>query len=1068
VLAIVIPAFGQSFSPGHLCGWRAKQFTEREDCFQQLIGDAVREVHGADAHVSPTLGRDGSIDAWVEQPDASCNLLGGLDGPVIIECKDHQEQSTWPATWRNILAGWDKVRAKLQTQAEGGFTGKFEPWLRARSYAYCVSAGIPDQQSKDDLKSRIEDILQPIAPHIQNVVVCDWGTLSFWLNKHRRVADMWLGVGHPAILDHSHYINSLTGFRKYLLGENLAYEAPNADADTHPDTVWRLLASEDADRQPGLVLYGPSGVGKTRLCLEVAARAYGEGWRVLHISPSEESLSERELISVIAADTRPTLLCLDYIDFMQSADYLTGGKGLIREAASRGTRLRFLGNSRPMWARPEARKAEALETFSFRELRPTEEENERLLRSITSSVAPNALAKWGHQELRRVCGRRPIIALLIAREIEDRLGKGLLDHDALEPMAGGDLSAWLRRRLAQDQLTIKQPESVWQQGAPSNEMAAACGALVTAPNNSPIIADAAAAVLRSLGSRSDAGFVVGRLAEMGWLEWHGPWLTTPHDAVADEVLDQVVRDGDLIRTGSLEAVFSLWSCEAPAIGRIATAFQRWTGGLPEGHPAIAMVNAASANWLRSHAGAVGNLLAAGDPDRTGFALGAILRCPAWSAVATDCWHELLSPWIAVNGRLREARHFYYVGLHDDSLATRLLAPALAWLVEFRLEKEAGFVLPPLLGRAELQGEQLKEAISFALVWVAKFPLEIDARFVLAALLGRAELQGQQLEAVTGYALVWLAKYPLEKEARFVLKSLLGRVELQDKQLEMVIGRALAWLAKYPLEKEAGFVLAPLLGRVELQEKQLEAAIGYALGWLAHYPAEKEAGFVLASLLERRELKGTELDSAVDRALDWLPSYLDTEAAEFVLKRLLPHSPLPEDKIGTLKKAAIDMLRPRVRDEKDEGVSYLLRPWLHCRVPHPDLDREIISLGCEWLRADPTREGADYVFNRILRRRDASDADWLFAAQVACDWLRASKRGFKDEDYAVNSLLTRPDVLPYSLLSSTIRVGLGLLPAMPNQESRKYLHSHLLRSIVHLPASDKLVRGVHAFFQRYKI
>jgi hypothetical protein len=32
-------------------------------------------------------------------------------------------QPTWPATWKNILAGWSKVRTKLETQAEKGFAG---------------------------------------------------------------------------------------------------------------------------------------------------------------------------------------------------------------------------------------------------------------------------------------------------------------------------------------------------------------------------------------------------------------------------------------------------------------------------------------------------------------------------------------------------------------------------------------------------------------------------------------------------------------------------------------------------------------------------------------------------------------------------------------------------------------------------------------------------------------------------------------------------------------------------------------------------------------------------------
>ena len=145
--------FGRDFSPRDLSGWRGEQFTDRQDCFQQLVGDALLEIHGGDAHVSPTLGRDGSIDAWVEQPAADCDLLGNLENPVIIECKDHQASANWAATWKNVLTGWGNVRTKLQDQANAGFAGKFEPWRRAKSYVYCISVTIPDQQSKDELTS---------------------------------------------------------------------------------------------------------------------------------------------------------------------------------------------------------------------------------------------------------------------------------------------------------------------------------------------------------------------------------------------------------------------------------------------------------------------------------------------------------------------------------------------------------------------------------------------------------------------------------------------------------------------------------------------------------------------------------------------------------------------------------------------------------------------------------------------------------------------------------------------------------------------------------------------------
>ncbi len=264
----MLTSFSPTFSPTELRGWRARQFSDREDCFQQLVGDALREVHGPGVHVSATRGRDGSIDAWVEQPLPGCAVLGGLEGPVIVECKDHEQKPEWPTTWRNIQAGWRIVQNKLERQAAGGFAGKFEPWRRARAYVYCVSAVIPDQQSKNELTRLIREFLKAAAPGIRNVSLLDWGSLSSWLNTLRRVADNWLEIGFPGIEGHQEYIASLSGFRKYLLNENLAYEPPEPNADIHPDVIWKLLSADDERGKPGLVLYGPGGVGKSRLCIE--------------------------------------------------------------------------------------------------------------------------------------------------------------------------------------------------------------------------------------------------------------------------------------------------------------------------------------------------------------------------------------------------------------------------------------------------------------------------------------------------------------------------------------------------------------------------------------------------------------------------------------------------------------------------------------------------------------------------------------------------------------------------------------------------------------------------------
>ena len=498
--------------------------------------------------------------------------------------------------------------------------------------------------------------------------------------------------------------------------------------------------------------------------IEVAERAHADGWRVLHVSPVEQGLTEKELMSVIAAGARPTLVCFDYIDFMYGLDYISLGGRQVRDADNRGVRLRYLANSRPMWTETALLNPAALEVYSFLELKTAGEQQERLLRHMIQTVAARALAEWGATELLRVCGRRPVIVLLIAREIERRLAEGTLARDELKAAYGGDLSVWLRKRLAGDELRIPEPATFWERRAPPDPMVAACAALVAAPNNPETLVAAAAAALGSTESNTDADFVVRQLTKMGWLEGSGSWLATPHDVVADEVFDQTVRDSDQIRECVLTAVLSLWVSEPRAIGRLATALRRWIGAASPSPAAVEKADSFVAEWLQAHAAPIGALLASGNPDLTGFALGSVLKGRPFSEPAMQCWDKLIAPWLVANQHRPEARHILYSGLREDSVAPRLVPHAAVWLEWNFREEVASYVLAPLLGRTDLAKEQAETVIGRALAWLAKFPLETETGFVLHPLLGRTDLAKEQAETVIGRALAWLAKFPLETAA----------------------------------------------------------------------------------------------------------------------------------------------------------------------------------------------------------------------------------------------------------------------------------------------------------------
>src|SRR5947207_7606543 len=130
--------FPQVFDLRLFQGKRAKQFSKPEDGFQQLVGDALKEMAGPYAHISPTRGRDGSIDAFVLEGALISGPFEDLEMPLIVECKTHDDEAR--NVDRNILSQWRLMEKKLESNARAGWKELFEPWLQTRAYAYCVSA----------------------------------------------------------------------------------------------------------------------------------------------------------------------------------------------------------------------------------------------------------------------------------------------------------------------------------------------------------------------------------------------------------------------------------------------------------------------------------------------------------------------------------------------------------------------------------------------------------------------------------------------------------------------------------------------------------------------------------------------------------------------------------------------------------------------------------------------------------------------------------------------------------------------------------------------------------------
>ena len=802
--------FPDGFDLRKLHGPRARQFDSREDAFQQLVGDGLLAMAGHLASVAPTKGQDGSIDAFVE---AGCQLTGPFKDvaqPLILECKDHDD--TLGRVGENIFGAWQKVANKLLKHAQAGWPGLFSPWKRAAGYAYCVSASVPNKETKDELERRIcaffASLPEEYRPPIRSIRVIGWADLRPWLGTLLQVADAWLGVGLPGILDHQSHLARLSGFRRFLLNSELPFVPP---ADTDPWHPRQLLQTiEKAKGKPGIMLVGAGGVGKTRISLELATLAASEGWRVLNVQPGQPEVTTDDLAEIILPQITPTLLVFDYLDQMQHLDLGTIRRRLLPEAIQRGIRIALLANSRPGWMRVPI--AERDELFAQVPIRPEVSQNRRIVQAIAETAAPTACYSVGREAVISICGNRPTIGLLIARELERRARDGSLQAADVQNLRTGDLAHWLRRRLAEPPLCVRQDQMLLSR--PAVPVVAVAAVLACAPHPRDTLVLTAQASLTSLGwdRPEDADRLVDLLVELGWLEQEHSWLGTAHDVVADEVVDQVIRDGTSVRERELEALLAVTQHVAHSLGRFAVALRRVLGSI-ELDEAVNRVHQACVSWMRRKALSLGQSLSGDDPDATAYALGAVLGGPPWNDLAVELWDMLVGPWLSEHGNKEEARHLLYRGLRvtDLNCSPMLLAAALDWLGSNVGSPTGSFVLGPLLGRTDLGEKEAEAGTAHALTSLAKHGKSPDADFVFNRLLRKRNLSDSTWQVVANLALCWLDRMPDDQPGRdHALYSILTRpAQLPPEHREKIARHSLNWLRSHSADKSADRMPAAL-------------------------------------------------------------------------------------------------------------------------------------------------------------------------------------------------------------------------------------------------------------------
>ncbi|MFB7240124.1 hypothetical protein ACFCXK_35725 [Streptomyces sp. NPDC056269] len=803
-----------------------------------------------------------------------------------------------------------------------------------------------------------------------------------------------------AVIPQHELISGFGDFKKNLTSEQLPFVSPGADHPAEPSNLFVRLVSA-GDR--GVLLVGAAGTGKTRAGIEVGRLALDAGWRVLHVLPGEDGSVTELIAEQVCAEQTPALVVVDYLNESQ-IDLPALRHRVIPEARRRNISVALLASVRPGWLH-KANRAQLHEVFDEVELRQDDEFQKQVVDHALASLAPTATDRLGIARMREICGHRPIVALLVAREVERRVTSGLALPAPAGLREGGEIPRWLKSRLGEDELDVPGRTHPFVPARASHSLVAAAAATAACPQAREDVTAAAHAALAAAADRTGPGGlagpsggiatrnqdvvpraedVVATLLSLGWLETgEDGVLSVAHDLVTDQLVESVLlpeRDAEPDTDGA-EALLAGCLVNPRTIGRAAVNVGRLVNDL-------ALVDRAGPvsevldSWFKRHADELGAVLRI-DAGVGGYALGAVCSGPPWSASAVRAWAQVVGPWLSDFGSRVAARHLLHRGLHHlPEDGARLLLPTVwAWLARHGDLEQASFVLGPLLSRADLDRGTAQKAINAAHTWLALHAATPEAQFVLRRLLSRADLDKDTAQKAFNAAQTWLALHAGNPAARFLFNPLLSRADLDKDTAQKAFNAAQTWLTLHAGNPEAPFVLGPLLSRADLDKDTAQKAFNAAQTWLTLHATTPEAPFVLGPLLSRNDLDKDTAQKAFNAAQTWLTLHATDHEAQFVLRPLLSCTDLDED---TAQKAITGAYAWLESHSADSEAEFVLGPLLR-HLPPGSTPPPVRDMVDTWVRLHTPQQDFTYFSKWVLRQRLMSPT--IYRALI--DWAHAN-------------------------------------------------------------------------------
>lgn len=1029
----------------------------------------------------PTAGPDGCIDAYLEEPADLSYIFPGAEYPLIVECKDNDDGRD--NVGANIIAAWTKVEQKLRQKANEGWPDAYGPWKKARGYLYVVSAVIPSVSVRTRLQNAIEKLFNGLRAEgksaIEKVKIADWSDLRAFLDRYPRVGDQWLGTKLSTLRGYHEHLDSFEDFEKHL--KTLKFVEPEASNPAHPDHLLELV---DVRSQAwgGVLLTGAGGVGKTRTLLEVARRADASGWRVLIVIHAKPSVTLQELADVALQqrDSKVLFIC-DYLDQF-NLDFDSFGLQLKHQTRERNVRIGFLASARTdrQTRRIPGRAAFFDNAILFE---PGKKHAHHVIGAMIDQVAPTALARLGEQKIRELVGNRPTIALLLLQYLERKAcANRLADHEVTLGRVG-NLVDWLRRRLHEDELGVRESASPLLPERVEPQVVVASAVLAAAPASESELRDIAALVARQLGSKEDLRPVVAALRDLGWLcgdEILGP----AHDTVTDYVLLEILRTpSNAVRNDVLAAVLAPVSAVSLDLGDYAIVFGRIHTAAGEFDQPLGR---ALQIWFEEQAPVIGKALIAAEPGTAFSLFWDLQQCAPWfRALIRDQWHPIVVPWLECHGTTFEARFGLFTLLLRKEIpadrALKLCQTADEWLGVHGLHRDALPILMTLLDRADVPRPIHDRASATAWRWYEEHKNEPDAPSVLAFILEGKDVPSELLLKTAHAVLEVCAVGSPAAQWSMALALLCIRRDLSADVHAQAKTEAWRWLRVFRNDADAGLVLNMLCAEPSTATNGSDSAIEIALEWLELHPLHPSAGLLLNTLseeiegvhelawtwfehnrhqfwvcnilpliIEAEHISNERLLAATNAALEWVEIYGSYGQARLILQQLFQRLDLEPALAARVDEVARLWLE---RNSEEPFAGVVIGILLGRYAVRKEESTPLVRMAFEWLATHRDDEAAGFISAVILLMNLAPPEASLELYNQSLRWIEVHGES-EGAGMLFGALLARRDQNPNppSIIESMLK-----WLRLHGREVEAAVPIHQLLELVALPPDiDKLV------------